>query len=232
MPKYFPKKVRLLFGPYRAPKLRRGRRATCLLRGDVIITGTSDGRIPWPRCRRIGARGGSGLLLAGELVEAVRRESAAAVCFWWGVSEGVVWRWRRELGVGRMDSEGSARLFLDAAAKGAAAMMFREWTEAERQERREQALALDLGRHLQPGYHGPRWTRAQLDLLGTLPDAEVAEQLGRTENAVRVMRTRRKIATARDRRRKEAEAAQAGRGVAQPPPRPAHATARGPHETG
>jgi hypothetical protein len=200
MPRHLPNELRLLFGPYRPPKLRRGRRTTSLLRGDVVITGTSGGRIPWPRCRRIGARGGSGLLLAGDLVEAVRRESAAAVCFWWGVSEGVVWRWRRELGVGRMDSEGSARLFRASAAKGAA-VMFREWSDEEREQRRRACLRRNQQRFLQPGYHGPRWTAEDLALLGTLPDAEVAEQIGRTETAVRVMRTRLKIATAEDRRR-------------------------------
>jgi hypothetical protein len=67
-------------------KLPHGLCAECLLRGNLVNTGRTDGRIPWPRCRAIGARGGSGLLLAGELVAAVRRESAAAVAYWWGVS--------------------------------------------------------------------------------------------------------------------------------------------------
>jgi hypothetical protein len=59
-------RVRLLFGPSEAPALRRGDLAFCLLRGcDVIITGRSNGRIPWPRCRAVdGPGGGSGLLLA------------------------------------------------------------------------------------------------------------------------------------------------------------------------
>jgi hypothetical protein len=46
-------------GPYNPPALRRGNRATCHYRdGAVVITGWSDGRISWPRCRRLGARGG------------------------------------------------------------------------------------------------------------------------------------------------------------------------------
>ena len=38
---------------------------TCLYRnGDGVITGWTDGRIPWPRCRQLGTRGGgSGLLV-------------------------------------------------------------------------------------------------------------------------------------------------------------------------
>src|SRR5262249_25083399 len=54
-----PNQVRLLFGPYRPPLVRRGDRAHCLFRdGDVIVTGWSYGRIPWPRCRAEGTHGG------------------------------------------------------------------------------------------------------------------------------------------------------------------------------
>jgi hypothetical protein len=38
---------------------------------------------------------------------------------------------------------------------------------------------------------GRPWTRKELKLLGTLPDAELAARIGRTKNAVRVMRVRR-----------------------------------------
>src|SRR5262249_30547714 len=101
-------RFRLLHGPYQAPPLRRGDRATCLLRdGDVVITGWSDARISWPRCRAVGTRGGgSGLLLDEELARAVRHESAAAIGYWWGVSEGVVWRGRQALGVTRTNNGG------------------------------------------------------------------------------------------------------------------------------
>ena len=77
-------RVRLLFGPYRPPALRRGDRASYLLHDcDVVITGWSAGRIPWPRCRALGTRGGgSGLLLDEELAPAVRHESATAIMHW------------------------------------------------------------------------------------------------------------------------------------------------------
>ena len=53
-------RVRLLFGPYRPPALRRGDRATCLYRGtDVVICGTSNGRICWPRYRPWGSAPGT-----------------------------------------------------------------------------------------------------------------------------------------------------------------------------
>ena len=66
--------------------MRRGDRATCLYRDcDVVIRGWSDGRISWPRCRRLGARGGGlGLLVDEELARAVRLESSLAIQYWGG----------------------------------------------------------------------------------------------------------------------------------------------------
>jgi hypothetical protein len=86
----------LLHGPYRAPPLRRGDRATCLDRdADVIITSWASAPIPWPRCRFPENGGaGSGLLVTEELVRAVRCESSLAVQHWWGVSPRTVWCWR------------------------------------------------------------------------------------------------------------------------------------------
>jgi hypothetical protein len=106
--------------------------------------------------------------------------------YWWGVSAGVVHRWRRALGVTRTNNRGSGRLIRSAAAEeGAAAVAAREWTDAERAHRRRLSVELGLARHIVPGYHGPRWTAKELRLLGTLPDEEVARRTGRTPNAVR-----------------------------------------------
>jgi hypothetical protein len=81
-------------------------------------------------------------------------------------------------------------------------MRERGLTRKERAERRRRALRLNLGRFLRTGYHGPRWTREQLRLLGTEPDDVVAAKTGRSAHAVRIMRTRLGFPTARDRRRK------------------------------
>ena len=47
-------RVKLLFGPYPAPPLKRGDRAHCLFRDcDVVINSWTDARIPRPRCRAL-----------------------------------------------------------------------------------------------------------------------------------------------------------------------------------
>jgi len=61
--------------------LKRDGRTTCLFRDcEVVVTGRTDARIPWPRCRaQDNCRGGGpGLLVDEELARAVRHEAAAA----------------------------------------------------------------------------------------------------------------------------------------------------------
>jgi hypothetical protein len=68
-------RVRLLHGPYRPPRLRRGDRATCLYKDcDVVVTGRTDARNSWPRCRPVGVpRSHPSLLVDDELARAVRQ---------------------------------------------------------------------------------------------------------------------------------------------------------------
>jgi hypothetical protein len=181
--------VKLLFGPYKAPPLKRGDRATCLFRDClVVVTGWTAAPIPWPRCRALDSRGGSGLLVDEELARAVRHEAAAAVNYWWGASPTAVWAWRTALGVARMDNEGSARLVQAAAEKGAEAVKALDWSDEEREARGRRATELGLGRNLVTGYHGPPWTPEDIALLGTMPDGEVARRTRRTAGAVRQKR--------------------------------------------
>jgi hypothetical protein len=136
-------KYRLLHGPYTPQPLRKGDRATCLLRdGTVVITSWSDGRISWPRCRKLGHRGGSGLLVDDELVRAIRSESSLALQYWFGVQGETVWRWRQAFGVeGHAGTEGSRRLIqanADAATCAAcrAARPWRSCWHSQRAGRR------------------------------------------------------------------------------------------------
>jgi hypothetical protein len=114
------------------------------------------------------------MLLDSELARAVRTGAAAAVCYWWGVSHGVVQRWRKFLDVGWVDNAGTRRLVQASAEAGGEAMKAREWTTEKLQAMRERSKALDVGRQLTHGYHGPRWTDEEFQLLGTLSDSEVA----------------------------------------------------------
>ena len=97
-------RLRLLHGPYMAPKVRPG---------DALagyeVGGFTDAPIPWPYRKRPGTRS---LILTGDLERAVLCESEIAIAHHWGVSVPTVWRWRRELGIGRIN-EGTERLYRD-----------------------------------------------------------------------------------------------------------------------
>jgi hypothetical protein len=139
----------------------------------VIITSWTDAPISWPKCKRVGAtRGRPTLLVDEELARAIRTEAAIGVAYWWGVSGSVVHDWRTALGVKRMDNPGSRRLTLAASAKGADAIRGVELPPEAVERRRQTALEQGLGRHLQRGYHGRRWTDAEIALLGKLPDSK------------------------------------------------------------
>jgi hypothetical protein len=185
-------RVKLLFAPYTPPPLKRGDRATCLFRDcEVVITSWTNAPIPWPRCRPADEDyrgGGSGLLVNEELARAVRHEAAAAIKFWWGASQTAVFNWRKALGVTRTENEGTARLVQAAAEMGAEAVKEREWTDEEREKRRQVNAEKGLADNLILGYHGPMWSPEDVALLGVLPDAEVARRTGRTPGAVRQRR--------------------------------------------
>jgi hypothetical protein len=107
-------RVQLLFGPYKAPPLKRGDRASCLFRDcEVIVTGWSDAPIPWPIGQRPG-RGARALVVLGGLADAVRLESNQAVAYWFGVTPQTVMQWRKALTVPR-SNEGTHRLHHDHA---------------------------------------------------------------------------------------------------------------------
>ena len=170
----------------------------------MVVTGWTDARISWPRCRPLDVpRSRPALLVDEELARAVRHESAAAIRFWWGVSSGVVHRWRKALGADRKNCPGSQRLIRAASEQGAAQVSGQELPPEQVERRRRTAVELGLGRNLTPGYNrGPRWTRCELALLGTDEDDVIAARLGRTPNAVRIKRQRLGVAKSRGRRKR------------------------------
>src|SRR5271165_3958276 len=94
-------RFRLLHGPYRAPRCGFGQKLFCELRGWVVVRGISAGRIAWPRTK---VKRAWAFILCGDLVRAVRRESAIAVCHWWGVTPQTVTVWRKALDVPQVNA--------------------------------------------------------------------------------------------------------------------------------
>jgi hypothetical protein len=181
----------LLFGPYLPPSVRKGERVSCLHRDcDVVVIDWSDAPIPWPLCRRVERGGGiPSILVDDELARAIRNESGQALCYWWGVSTRIVWRWRKSLGVARMDSEGSRRLILAASERGAARVRGQPVPAHVSALLRRVAIEKGL-----VAKKPNRWTEEEIDLLGTDRDKAIAAQVGRTPAAVRLMRARLGIA--------------------------------------
>jgi hypothetical protein len=103
-----------LFGPYTTPLVDRGSVVFCEVRGEVTVCGLTDTRIPWPTGKRGRAR--TYIVFAG-LADAIRREAAAAVCHWWGVTPQTVTKWRKALGVPQ-HNEGTLRLARVKILKG------------------------------------------------------------------------------------------------------------------
>jgi hypothetical protein len=94
----------------------------------------------------------------------------------------------RVTGGTRASNEGSRRLVRAASAKGAERTRGVPLPPEQVERRRRTALLLGLARHLKTGYHGPWWNKAEVALLGKVPDEEVARRTGRTPRAVRQKR--------------------------------------------
>src|SRR5262249_54283163 len=109
---------KLLFGPYQAPRFAYGADRLCALRGEVILCGLTDAPIPWPVGKKRVRSRGRAIVLFGALAKAVKRESAQAVGYWWGVTRATVSKWRAALGVGPTN-EGTHRLRHDYALEPA-----------------------------------------------------------------------------------------------------------------
>src|SRR5262245_51474557 len=95
---------------------------------------------------------------------------------------------RRASDVTRTSNEGSRGLIRAASERGAEQLRGRRLTPEQVERRRRTVHKLNLGRYLPKGYHGPCWTKAEVELLGRVPDEEVARRTGRTVDAERQKR--------------------------------------------
>jgi hypothetical protein len=137
-----------LHGPYHAPRSRLGRRLTCEVRGEVVVCGFTEDRIPWPVGKRGPRAGARFLIVTGGLAEAVRRESAIAVSYWWGVGRDCVTTWRQALGV-PLSNEGTHQLRHDYAEEpGVRQGLVKAWAKAQDPERRAKIGAAHRGKRL------------------------------------------------------------------------------------
>jgi hypothetical protein len=74
-----------LLGNYTAPLVEIGQVVQCALRGEVEVVKLSAGPNQWPMGRYPPNGNVRFLIVMGDLVEAVRRESAEAIRYWWRV---------------------------------------------------------------------------------------------------------------------------------------------------
>lgn len=88
---------------YHTPRYQYGDIVTDAVRGEVIVTRTSDAPIPWPMAKLPGGRK-PGLVVSAGLLEALRTESSVAICHHWGVTGQTVSKWRGLLGIERNTS--------------------------------------------------------------------------------------------------------------------------------
>jgi len=186
-------RTKLLAGPYRPARLRKGARAFCYYRDtDIAITSWTNGRIPWPRGRALDLiTGMPSYLVDEEMVRAIRNESAVALRHWFGVSSTLIVKWRAALGVTRLNNPGTVRANEFAVAASTAQTRGKKLTRKQAEERRKRAIKLNLAQYMlpcsRPGGSRP-WTAKELRGIGKASDEEVAEKIGRTENAVRSKR--------------------------------------------
>jgi hypothetical protein len=112
MPAKKPPAPALLSGPYAAPPCERGSRLHCQIRGWVKVDGMTGAPVPWPWTHDTAEKGRGGkrsIVLCGDLMSAVRTESAQSVAHHWGVDRKTVYRWRQALGVQRFTLGTTAR---------------------------------------------------------------------------------------------------------------------------
>lgn len=94
---------------YSPPKVKLNDWITDEIYGLVQVGGMTDSQISWPYRKKGGARS---LILCGDLVIAVKNESAKDILEWFGVGCVTVAKWRKLLGVDRKNNQGTHDLYV------------------------------------------------------------------------------------------------------------------------
>ena len=136
----------LYFGPYSTPRYRIGQAVHCERFGDVVIVGTSNGRIAWPLGRRRASRCRASLILYGDLARAIQRETRVAVCYWWGCSGAAANAMRKALEVPRMTDGANLRQQEVGQMPAVKAGLRRSWAKARDPERRRKIAEARTGK--------------------------------------------------------------------------------------
>lgn len=155
---------------YKTPKFRYGAVVFDEVRGEVEIVGLSDAPIPWPIGKR---KQGKSLVVYQDLAKAVRSESNATVCELWGITPQTVTKWRKALGVERINAGTSQRLSQNMTPAKKAKMQARLRPTYRNPERNEKIRQARLGqprpRHvikrLRETNLGRQWTAEQREQL-------------------------------------------------------------------
>jgi len=199
----------LLFGPYTAPKCKRGSHLVCAIRGRVKVSAFTTAPIPWPLTNRPTGIGKPFHVVGGSLQLALRRESKAAIAYWWGVSFSTVVRWKRALGLLGM-TEGSRQSIVDQGTYRTLTHGM-TWTpdkDVLLGTASDPAIAARLGCTVGMVYlrrrklkraayrrlpNGRPWTAAEPTAIGTMIDRQLAERFGRSVLNVARKRTKKGI---------------------------------------
>jgi hypothetical protein len=155
---------------YKTPKFRYGAIVFDEVRGDVEIVGLSDAPIPWPIGKK---RNAKSLVVFKDLVRAIRSESNATVCEWWGITPQTVTKWRNALGVERINAGTSRRLRQNMTPAKTAKMHARRQPTYRNPERIEKIRQAKLGQprprqvmeKLRQANLGRKWTPHQRQQL-------------------------------------------------------------------
>ncbi len=161
-------RYKLRFGPYLGPRLRIGDACQCEIRGLVEVSGWTGAPIAWPQGRAKGRR--RAIIVCGDLLRALRHESADALCYHFGVQRSTVWRWRSALKIDSRAVDGYVAVMKDFGDINGEA----DWRPD----------------HLAKVNPREAWTPGEMAHLGTDTDAKVGSKIKRTTAAVKHARQR------------------------------------------